>query len=162
MMFASSIRSSLGSCAFVLFLGASSAVIADDMASFATGGYARALRTAEMMDKIDANHDHMVSKAEWDTYQAKLFEMMDGDRSGVLDHGEFMEAKSDEVASFATGGYASALRTKEMLAMIDADADGQVTRAEFSAFEDKVFESMDTHKKLMVDKYQFFGTPATN
>ena len=49
-----------------------------------------------------------------------------------------------------------------MLSRIDADSDGQVTRAEFSAFQDKVFASMDTSKKQMIDKYQFFGEPARN
>ena len=162
MMLASSLRRSLLSCACMLLLGAGSAVIADDMVSFATGGYARALRTAEMMNKIDVDGDHIVSKAEWDAYEAKLFEMMDADKSGVLDHGEFMEAKSDEVVSFATGGYASALRSKEMLARIDSNNGGMVTSAEFSAFQGKVFDSMDTSRKLIVDQYQFFGEPAKN
>jgi hypothetical protein len=162
MRLARSHKRSLVSCASVLLLGAASVVSADDMTSFATGGYASALRTVEMMNKIDLNNDHMVSKAEWDGYQAKLFEMMDADKSGVLDHGEFMEANGDKVVSFATGGYVSALRSKEMLAKIDSDNDGKVTRAEFSAFQDKVFESMDTSKKQMVDQYQFFGKPATN
>ena len=162
MMLARSLKHSLVSCAYVLLLGAGSAVMADDMVSFATGGYARALRTAEMMNRIDIDGDHMVSKAEWDAYQAKLFQMMDADKSGVLDHGEFMEAKRDDVVSFATGGYASALRSKEMLARIDSNNDGTVTRAEFSAFQDKVFDSMDTSRRLIVDQYQFFGEPAKN
>jgi Ca2+-binding EF-hand superfamily protein len=161
-MFDKSCRRTLASCAFLFVLGGSSIALADDMASFATGGYARALRTAEMMNKIDANGDHMVSKAEWDGYQAKSFAMMDADSSGVLDHDEFMTAKSEEMVAFATGGYATALRSKEMLAKIDADSDGKVTRAEFSAFQDKVFASMDTSKKQMVDKYQFFGEPDRN
>jgi len=153
-------RSAFVSCAMLLTLGSVHGVLADDMTSFATGGYASALRTAEMMDKIDANGDHMVSKAEWDAYQGKTFAMMDADSSGALDHDEFMTAKSSEMASFSTGGYVSALRTSDMLAKIDADHDGKVTRAEFSAFQDKVFESMDTSGKKMLDKFQFFGNPS--
>ncbi len=146
-------------CAVLLTLGSVQGVLAEDMTSFATGGYASALRTVEMMDKIDANGDHMVSKAEWDAYQGKAFAMMDADNSGALDHDEFMSAKSSEMASFSTGGYASALRTSDMLAKIDADHDGKVTRAEFSAFQDKVFSAMDTSGKKMLDKTQFFGNP---
>ena len=153
-------RSAFASCAILLMFG-SAAALAGDMTSFATGGYARALRTQEMMDKIDANGDHMVSKAEWDAWQGKSFAMMDADSSGVLDHDEFMSAKADEMVAFSTGGYASALRTREMLARIDANNDGKVTRAEFAAFQDKVFDSMDTSKKQMLDKYQFFGQPAS-
>jgi hypothetical protein len=161
-MFTKSNVRAFASCAALLMLGGSSVALAGDMASFATGGYARALRTPEMMDRIDRDGDHRVSKAEWDGYQERLFSMMDANQSGVLDHGEFMEAKSEDMASFATGGYASALRTREMLERIDADGDGQVSRAEFTAFQDKVFESMDTARTLILDKYQFFGQPAGN
>jgi len=154
-------RCAIASCLVLLTLGGGSDALAGDMTSFATGGYVRALRTQEMMDKMDGNGDHMVSKAEWDAYQGKLFAMMDADSSGVLDHDEFMSAKADEMVVFSTGGYASALRTKEMLAKIDANNDGKVTRAEFAAFQDKVFDSMDTSKKQMLDKYQFFGNPAS-
>ena len=160
-MLTKSLNRTLLSCACLLLLGGGRAALAD-MVSFATGGYARALRTAEMMERIDTNADHMVSKAEWDAYQAKLFAMMDADGSGVLDNDEFMEARNEEMVSFATGGYASALRTKEMRAKIDADGDGKVTRAEFSAFQDKVYASMDTSKKLILDEYQFFGQPAAD
>ena len=152
-------RCAFAACTVLLMLGSESNALAD-MTSFATGGYVRALRTQEMMDKMDGNGDHMVSKAEWDAYQGKLFAMMDADSSGVLDHDEFMSAKAEEMVAFSTGGYASALRTKEMLAKIDADNDGRVTRAEFAAFQDKVFDSMDTTRKQMLDKYQFFGHPA--
>src|SRR5262245_6439102 len=153
-------RRAFVSCAVLLMFGSVQSVLAEDMTSFATGGYARELRTAEMMDKIDANGDHMVSKAEWDAYAGKAFAMMDADNSGVLDHDEFMTAKSSEMVSFSTGGFASAFRTSDMLAKIDADHDGKVTRAEFSAFQDKVFASMDTSGKKMLDKFQFFGNPA--
>jgi Ca2+-binding EF-hand superfamily protein len=155
-------KRAVASCAVLFVLGSSAIALADDMVSFATGGYARALRTQEMMDKIDANADHMVSKAEWDEYQQKSFAMMDADGSGVLDHDEFMNAKAGEMVAFATGGYARALRSKEMHAKIDADGDGKVTRVEFSAFQDKVFASMDTSNQLLVGNYQFFGEPVRN
>jgi hypothetical protein len=35
---------------------------ADDVVSFATGGYAPGLRTKEMMDKIDTNRDGTISQ----------------------------------------------------------------------------------------------------
>ena len=36
----------------------------DDMAAFATGGYASGLRTEAMMHKMDTNHDNKVSRKE--------------------------------------------------------------------------------------------------
>jgi hypothetical protein len=61
-------------CAFAFYPAAS---FADDMVSFATGGYARGLRTKEMMHKIDADGDGTVSHDEYIAYQTKIFEMMD-------------------------------------------------------------------------------------
>jgi hypothetical protein len=134
---------------------------ADQLVSFATGGYASQLRTPEMMHKIDANGDGMVAKAEWDAFQEKLFSMMDGDKSGALTSQEFMRSGGTEVASFATGGFANSLRTKEMLSRLDTDGDGQVSRAEFTTYQSKVFDMMDTGKKQMLDKTAFFGRGAS-
>ena len=45
-------------------LACASLASADDMASFATGGYARGLRTMAEMHKIDTDGDGTVSHAE--------------------------------------------------------------------------------------------------
>ena len=128
---------------------------AAETVSFGTGGYARMLRTPEMMHKIDTDGDGMVSEAEWNTHQQKLFAMMDADRSGALDDDEFMRAHSKEVASFATGGYANALRTSEMFSTLDADRDGQVSEQEFVSYHARMFDMMDTGKKRMLGKKEF-------
>jgi hypothetical protein len=56
-------------------------------------------------------------------------------------------AADDPVASFATGGYAAGLRTKEMMNIMDTDGDGTVSRAEWDAYQEKVFNALDTHKR---------------
>jgi hypothetical protein len=53
----------------------------------------------------------------------------------------------DDVGTFATGGYSAGLRTKEMMNIIDTDGDGKISRAEWDAYQDKVFQSLDTHKR---------------
>lgn len=131
--------------------------MADDVVSFATGGYASALRTPSMMHKIDTDGNGRVSEAEWNAYQTKLFDMLDADHSGALDEKEFMHAHEKDVASFATGGFATELRTSQMLAKLDADHDGSVTREEFLTYQSKLFNMMDTGKKHELGQNEFFG-----
>ena len=63
---------------------------ADDMVSFATGGYARGLRTMPEMHRIDADGDGTVSHDEFIAYQSKLFDMMDKNKNGPLGPQEFL------------------------------------------------------------------------
>jgi Ca2+-binding EF-hand superfamily protein len=144
--------------AFTLLLLTTAAnSMADDVVAFATGGYANRLRTPEMMHKIDTDRDGMVSKAEWSSYQQKLFAMIDADSSAALDNKEFMHAHRNDVASFATGGFANALRTSEMFAKLDADSDGNISRDEFVDYHSKLFETMDTRRTGMLGQNEFFG-----
>ena len=120
------------------------AAFADDMVSFASGGYATGLRTMEMMHMIDTNKDGMVSKDEWVAYQERVFRALDKDGDGSLDTAEFYGHPMP--VSFATAGYAHGLETKQMFGKIDANGDGKVSRDEYIDFQTKVFEMMDTKK----------------
>ena len=137
-------------------------VAADDMVSFATGGYASGLRTMDMMKKIDTNKDGMVSKDEWVAYQEKVFVMLDKDKTMIIDEKEFL-APSSEMVSFATGGYASGLQSKEMMHKIDKNKDGKVSHDEYIAYQVTVFEMMDTGKTGMVGPKEFLakGSPSS-
>jgi EF-hand domain pair/EF hand len=129
---------------------------ADDMVSFATGGYARGLRTMAEMHKIDADGNGKVSKAEWLAYQEKVFAALDRKKTGVVDERAFL-APSHAMASFATGGYARGLQTKSMMHKIDTDGDGTVSRDEFIAYQTKVFDMMDQNHAGSVGPQEFLG-----
>lgn len=133
---------------------------ADDLVSFATGGYAVGLRTPALMHKMDTDHDGMVSRAEWLAFQEKVFAKLDKDQTGRIDAKEFVNANNKEIVSFATGGYAHGLMTNEMLKKIDADGDGSISRQEFIDYQLAVFDMLDTSKahKGMLSPAELFAT----
>jgi Ca2+-binding EF-hand superfamily protein len=129
-------------------------VMADEVVSFATGGYASGLRTKETMHKMDTNGDGMISKDEWTGFQEKMFDALDKDKSGSIDAMEFTATEHEEFA-FATAGYARGLMTKNMFTKIDANGDEKVSREEFLAYHRKIFDMLDKQKKGMVGLVDF-------
>jgi len=143
----------------LMTLACTCALGADQLASFATGGYASGLRTMDMMHKIDTNHDGMLSRAEWIAFQDKVFAMLDKNKNGKVDVNEYLSA-NPQLASFASGGYARGLLTKEMFEKIDTNGDGALTREEFVNYQLKIFDRMDTsaEHKGMLGPAEFFAT----
>jgi Ca2+-binding EF-hand superfamily protein len=150
----------MAAAACAVALGYSSAAPADDMSSFATGGYASGVRSMELMHKIDTDGDGTVSREEWVAFQDKVYAMLDKNKDGNVDAKEFMSHKK-EMANFATGGFARGLQTMDMMHKIDANGDGMVTHDEFIAYQTKVFDAMDDstgHKgKLGADAFASGG-----
>ena len=127
---------------------------ADDMVSFASGGYATGLRTMEMMHVIDTNKDGMVSKDEWIAFQERVFKAMDKDNNGFLVEKDFVSVDPNAIA-FATAAYARGLRTNDMFKKIDANGDGKITRDEFVNYQLKIFKMLDVKKKEMIGVADF-------
>ena len=139
--------------------------LADDVVSFATGGYARGIRSEELMHKMNTSGNGMLTKDEWLVFHEKIFVMLDKKKTGVVDAKEFISANGGDVATFATGGYARGLRTKEMMVKIDTDGDGTISRDEFIAYLTKIFDMMDTstaHKGMVSKQEVMFATGGYN
>jgi hypothetical protein len=92
----------------------SSGLFAADVASFATGGYARGIRSEELMGKM-SDGTGKLTKAEWIAFHEKIFVMLDKKKTGVIDASEYVSAAGGDVVTFSTGGYARGLRSKEMM-----------------------------------------------
>jgi len=129
---------------------------ADDVASFATGGYARGLRTPDEMHKLDTDGDSTISKDEWLAYQEKVWSTFPKNKDGKVDEKAFT-TRTGAMVSFATGDYARGLKTKEMMHKIDSDRDGMVSHDEFIAYQTKLFEMMDTNHTGSLGPQEFLG-----
>jgi hypothetical protein len=152
-------------CVFVA-ITYSCVALADDVVSFATGGYASGIRSDELIHKMNTSGNGMLTKDEWLAFHAKLFAMLDKTKKGVIDAKDFISvAGGDEVATFATGGYARGLRNKEMMDKIDTDADSSISRGEFMAYFATLFDMMDTsntHKGAVGKDEVMFATGGYN
>jgi Ca2+-binding EF-hand superfamily protein len=69
-------------------------------------------------------------------------------------------AFADDLVEFATGGYASGLRTMDEMHMIDTDHDGTISRAEWIAYQEKIWATFKKDKNGDVDE-KAFTTPSS-
>ena len=68
---------------------------------------------------------------------------------------------SQDMISFATGGYASGLRTQAVMHKMDTNHDNMVSRSEWIAFQKEVFAMLDKKKTGEIDESEYMsGYPA--
>jgi hypothetical protein len=132
----------------------SQATRADDVVSFATGGYASGLRTMDTMHAIDTDRDGTVSQEEWTAFQNKVFSAMDKGNTGFIDAKAFYRDPMDP-ASVAPGAFILGLRTKAMFEKIGPDANGRISREQFLQFQQKIFDMMDKNNNKVLTPREF-------
>jgi len=139
---------------------AAPAYAADPMLS--TGGYATQMHKMDMMKMLDADGNHMVTSAEFDSYYGKVFDELNKDADDSLDAKEWVGAKGEEKVSIATGGYSRELRSMKMMGMMDADGDHKVTKSEFIAYHQKLFTAMDKSGDKQIDGQEWLAKQTGN
>jgi hypothetical protein len=138
--------------------------LADDKASFATGGYANGLHSRELMNKIDTDGDGTISRAEWNAFKEKVFTALDAHKKGSLSTEIFVSRRCQRLVSFATGGFARGLCSIETSRDIDTNGDGRISHDEFMTYQGKIFDMMNTsvtHPGVLSDE-EMFATGGAN
>lgn len=126
--------------------------IENAQSAFLTEGYQKQMQTRDMMNKLDANGDHLISREEFSNYYGKLFDMLDRDHDGTLDAKEWVgAAQSREMVSLSSGGYAREFASMQVMHSIDTDGDGKVSKEEFLKAHQTMFDRMDASHSGSVD-----------
>ena len=106
----------------------------------------RAARQAKVFDRIDADHDGAISRDEFAAKRAGRGERAGGDHAGMaaMDHGQ--ADGQHRMTGHRMGGHRMAghrMGGRMMARMADANNDGAITQAEFSAAALKHFDTVD-------------------
>jgi hypothetical protein len=92
-----------------------------------------------VLTRVDADKDGKISKAEFDAEGSTMFKRMDKNSDGKI--------ASDEMPQRHGGRFAG-----HMFDRADADHDGKVTKAEFTAAGDQMFQKMDKNGDGAIEK----------
>lgn len=124
---------------------------------FSTGGYAREFQKMEMMAMIDADDNHMVTAAEFETYYSNVFARLDADKNGELSVKEWVGVKNKPQINIATGGYSREIRNTKVMDGMDADGNHMVSKDEFINYHKKIFEGLDTSGDKQLDPQEWLA-----
>jgi hypothetical protein len=123
-----------------------------------TDAYARSMRSKTMFEKIDANGDGQVTHDEIVVYFTTMFDALDIDHNGVLDDQEWLGARTSvPVIKLSSGGYAKQLATDRMMRLMDRQNHKVVTREDFIAQHEKIFDAMRDSKSETLDSHQWLA-----
>jgi hypothetical protein len=70
-------------------------------------------------------------------------------------------SRAGDMAEFATGGYASGVQTPMMMSKIDKNHDGKISRDEWLAYQERVWEALDKDGNGVVSAKQFLTPSGT-
>lgn len=110
-------------------------------------------RSAQLFERLDANHDGKLDSADGAERQKARFDRVDANHDGQLSYAEYSAMRAPRHGARAAGGergeHRMAMRRSGrsgMIRMADADKDGAITKAEFHAAALTRFERLDADK----------------
>jgi Ca2+-binding EF-hand superfamily protein len=108
------------------------------------------------MHMMDMSHKGMVTRADYDKYMGNVFDMLDKGHKGMLDKNAFVTADAAAGSNSPwTPDFLKTLRTESMMHMMDKSGKGMVTKAEFMAHMDKIFDMLDKDHNGMLEANEF-------
>jgi len=118
--------------------------------------FQKSFMTEKMMHMMDMSHKGMVTRADYDKYMGNLFDMMDKGHKGMLDKNAFLTQEAAAGSNNPwTPDFLKTLRTESMMHMMDKSGKGMVTKAEFMAHMDKIFDMLDKDHNGMLEANEF-------
>jgi Ca2+-binding EF-hand superfamily protein len=121
-----------------------------------TQDFQKAFMTEKMMHMMDTSGKGAVSRADYDKYMGKVFDMMDKKHRGMLDKDDFLYVEMGTASTTIwTTDFQKTFRTADMMHMMDKSGKGMVTKAEFMKHMDKIFDMLDKDHNGMLEKNEF-------
>ena len=117
-----------------------------------TTDFQKAFMTEKMMHMMDMSHKGMVTREDYDEYMGMVFDRMDRKHRGMLDKDDFMAVGGS--TDIWTTDFQKTFRTEEMMHMMDKGK-GTVSKADFMAHMDRIFDTLDRNHDGKLEKNEF-------
>lgn len=100
--------------------------------------------SGEMLEQADANKDGMIDKDEYKAARAAQFEKMDRNADGFLDSQDRPQRSAESQDEHGPTGRKPGERGAAMIAQLDSNGDGKVSKEEFMSAPTVFFDRADT------------------
>jgi EF hand len=108
---------------------------------------------SRIFEDADANHDGVITKAEFGASRAGRFVALDADRDG------FVTQEEMRAGVVATGPRQGAGQRLGIVARADTNGDGNISKEEYFAASARLWARLDVNKDGMVDATEIASLP---